>query len=112
MEELTAKHVRKIRMSGHTKRWWTSKLGKARAKFRSLKLKVWKLQHKPKHLVHAKTRASSTTYKELIKTTKTLCWKKFIENTCEFSIWLVHKTVTGQHPGDIKPFAEITDEQI
>jgi hypothetical protein len=95
MEELTAKHVRKIRMSGHTKRWWTSELGEARAKFRSLKLKAWKLRHEPEHPIHAETRTSSTAYKELIKTTKNLCWKKFIENARDFSIWLVHKTVTG-----------------
>jgi hypothetical protein len=32
------------------------------------------------------TWASSTAYKELIETTKTLCWKRFIKNAREFSI--------------------------
>jgi hypothetical protein len=95
MEELTAKHVETVRISGHTKRWWTTDLASAQATFRSLKLKSWKLRGEPDHPVHAEARTSSTTYHQLIDETKALCWKKFIENARDFSLWLVHKVVTG-----------------
>jgi hypothetical protein len=93
--ELTAKHVRTVTISPHTKRWWNADLSAARQHVRKLKLRAFKKRDEEGHPIHDEMRRAANAYKQLIKETKRDSWTKFIENARDFSIWLVHKTVTG-----------------
>jgi hypothetical protein len=95
LQDLIAKHVETVRICGYTKRWWNTKLASARKAFRSLKLKAYKQRGNPTHPVHAEARDALNSYHDLIDKTKTLHWKKFIENMRDFSLWLTHKVVSG-----------------
>jgi hypothetical protein len=95
LQDLIAKHVETIRICGYTKRWWNTELASARKAFRSLKLKTYKQRGNPTHPVHAEARDASNSYHDLIDKTKALHWKKFIENTRDFNLWLTHKAVSG-----------------
>jgi hypothetical protein len=60
-----------------------------------MKLKSYRKRFEPEHPVHTEAKRLSNAYKELMNQTKSLHWKKFIENARDINIWLVHKTVTG-----------------
>jgi hypothetical protein len=94
-EELTAKHVRRVTISPHTKRWWTPDLTAARKDSRAMKLKSYNLRFEPEHPVHAEAKRTANAYKTLMRQTKQEHWTKFIESAADFNIWLVHRTVTG-----------------
>jgi ribonuclease HI len=87
--------VEKVRISRYTRRWWTPELAKLRETVRHLKLLTFRRRDEPQHPVHLQWKTTDNKYKKELLERKREHWRMFVENTREWDIWLLHKTVTG-----------------
>jgi hypothetical protein len=80
------------------KRWWTSDLSKARAKFHNLNRRAHLLRFLKDHPIHEERRKARNAYSQLVKDTKREHWTQWIEDATEYSIWTINKYTSSSSP--------------
>jgi ribonuclease HI len=95
INDVVRRKVKKVRISRYTRRWWTPELAKARETVRHLKLLTFVHRSNLQHPVHTQWRAAENKYKIELLERKKEHWRMFVENTREWDLWTLHKTVTG-----------------